>query len=213
MTPKINLTGQRFGRLVVIAEAGRQDRKVTWLCRCDCGTESTVRGANLRSGHTTSCGCWKRERIVEASRTHGQSSSRLYKIWRGMVRRTSDPNNPDYARYGGRGISVCEDWRKSFEAFARDMGKRPEGMTLDRIDNDGNYEPSNCRWSTATEQARNKRSNRLLTYAGQTLPISVWAEHTGIRGHTISSRIRCGWSVERALTVPPQKRRVRRPQA
>lgn len=208
MTPKINMTGQRFGRLLVIAEAGRDDRKVTWLCRCDCGNESTVRGSYLRSGHTTSCGCWKREVPGTWSLKHGQSNTRLYKIWRGMVRRTTEPNYPDYPHYGGRGITVCAEWRESFEAFARDMGPSyRDDLTLDRIDNNGNYEPSNCRWATSTEQARNKRSNRLLTFNGKTMPISAWAEHLAISDTAIRSRLHHGWPVERALTTPVQIRR------
>lgn len=207
MTPKTDLTGQRFSRLLVIAEAGRKDRKVMWLCRCDCGNETTVRAYYLRSGHTTSCGCYNRERIVEGNRTHGQSDTRLYKTWRSMVRRATEPTYPDYPQYGGRGISVCDEWRESFEAFARDMGPTySEGLTLDRINNNGNYEPGNCRWATATEQARNKRSNRLLTFNGKTMPMSAWAEHTGIRRNAIQSRLGNGWSVERALTEPVQAR-------
>lgn len=212
MTPKIDLTGQRFGRLLVVADAGRKDRKVMWLCRCDCGTETTVRSYYLRSGHTTSCGCYGRERVIEASSKHGQSKSRLYKTWRSMVRRATEPTYPDYPSYGGRGIGICDEWR-SFEVFARDMGPTyREGLTLDRIDNDGNYEPSNCRWATAIEQARNKRSNRLLTFNGKTMPMSAWAERTGISRNAIQSRIDSGWPVGRALTQPVQKRTRRTPQ-
>lgn len=207
MTPKIELAGQRFGRLLVIAEAGRQDRKVTWLCRCDCGNESTVLGVNLRAGHTTSCGCWKREVPGTWSLKHGQSKSRLYKIWRNMVRRTTDPNFPDYHNYGGRGITVCQEWRESFEAFARDMGPTHQAdRTIDRINNDGNYEPDNCRWATALEQGRNKRNNRLLTFNGQTMPVSAWVEQTGISKGAIQGRLRAGWPVDRVLTEPEQSR-------
>lgn len=213
MTPKIDLAGQRFRRLLVISEAGRNQYKaVLWLCRCDCGNESTTTTYLLRSGKATSCGCWKREVPGTWSLKHGQSKTRLYKTWRSMVRRVTEPTYPDYPHYGGRGISVCDQWRVSFEAFARDMGPTySEGLTLDRIDNDGNYEPGNCRWATAIEQARNKRTNRLLTFNGKTMPVSAWAEHTGIGRSAIESRLRNGWSVERALTVPTQKRTPRLP--
>lgn len=209
MSQKIDMTGRRFGRLLVIAEAGRnKHRAVMWRCRCDCGAESIVRAQYLRSGHTTSCGCWKREVPGTWTLKHGQSNSRLYKIWRNMVRRTTDPNFPDYPNYGGRGITVCQEWRESFEAFARDMGPTHRNdLTLDRIDNEGSYEPDNCRWATAIEQARNKRSNRLITFDGKTMPVSAWAEHTGISGPAIRYRLHNGWPVERALTVPAQKRR------
>lgn len=211
MTRKIDMTGRRFGRLIVVAEAGRnKHRAVMWLCRCDCGTESTVRAQYLRSGHTTSCGCWKREVPGTWSLKHGQSKTRLYRIWRNMIRRTTEPDFPDYPNYGARGIAVCPEWRESFEAFARDMGPtHQDDRTLDRIDNGGNYELANCRWATAIEQGRNRRSNRLLTFEGQTMPVTAWAERTGISDSAIRSRLKSGWPIERALTTPAQVRRTR----
>ena len=133
----------------------------------------------------------------------------LRQTWAHMIRRCYDKNDPYYYRYGGRGITVCDAWRFSFEAFARDMGKRPTGgHQIDRISNDGNYEPANCRWATRKEQCRNKSDNRLLTMGGRTLPIAEWAEETGILGSTIRARVDDGWTVERALTeeATPDKR-------
>lgn len=211
MTPKNDLTGQRFGRLLVIEETGRNKHNaVMWLCRCDCGTEKAVRAYGLRSGKTRSCGCYNREKIVQSTKTHGLSHQPIHTAWRNMNRRTSEPTYPGYHLYGGRGISVCAEWRESFEAFVRDMGpSHSDGLTLDRIDVNGNYEPTNCRWATPLEQGRNKRNNRLLTFRGETMPLSAWAERVGVHHTVIRARLRNGWPVERALTAPAPKRRKR----
>lgn len=146
----------------------------------------------------------------KANTTHGMASSQIYQIWFNVLRRCNDPRRSEFYLYGGRGIRVCKRWEK-FENFLADMGERPEGMSLDRKDNDGDYKPSNCRWATAEEQARNKSTNRLLTYEGRTMPLAAWADDVGIRASVIAARIDgCGWSVGDALTTPvlaPGKRK------
>ena len=153
---KIDLTGRRFGRLVVVGEAGRTKRgKITWECLCDCGKTTVIIGDNLRSGNTLSCGCYGREVVRYANTTHGMARTREYNIWEGMKNRCQNKTHPDYPNYGGRGIKVCSRWM-SFENFFFDMGVS-HGLSIDRINNDGNYEPSNCRWATASEQNLNRR--------------------------------------------------------
>jgi hypothetical protein len=154
----IDITGKRFGRWTVLAIHPKRDRRwaVLWLCRCDCGAEHIVRGSSLHTGYSTSCGCIRREKLKKLLTKHGMSEARVYGVWEAMVQRCTNPNNADYDNYGGRGITVCEDWR-SFENFFADMGEPPPGLTLDRIDNNGNYEPGNCRWTSYSVQLKNRR--------------------------------------------------------
>ena len=172
---------------------------------CDCGKETIVYESNLGKC-TFSCGCLSRDKSKEHNSKHGQSRTRLFTIWSGMRHRCRNPKLREYPDYGGRGIKVCKEWDDSFEAF-RDWAMShgyTEELTLDRIDNDGNYEPSNCRWITMKEQQANKRNNVLLTYNGETHIAKEWARRTGLSYRLIMCRLHYGWSAERTLSTPPR---------
>ena len=158
MSRIVDLTGQRFGRLVVIEKTDqRSGRHIIWKCKCDCGKETFINSGNLRRGNTTSCGCLQKERVT----THGKRYSEEYRSWNMMKDRCYNPNNKSYKDYGGRGITVCDRWKDSFENFLEDMGPKPSSKhSIDRINNDKKYEPNNCKWATQTEQNRNKRHQR-----------------------------------------------------
>lgn len=211
MSQRVDITGKKFGRLTVLEHAGQSEgRQSMWLCRCDCGQERIVRGRNLRTGHTLSCGCHNREAVskmlVKRNTTHGKSRSRTYRSWAKMKERCNNSQCKDYDNYGGRGITVCHRWEESFEQFLADMGECPAGMSIDRIDNDNGYSPGNCRWASKKAQNNNTRANHFLEYNGQKKTISEWAEITGINAHTIHTRLRDGWSVEKALSTPARVR-------
>lgn len=196
-----NLIGERFGRLVVIGRSPNRagETNAIWLCRCDCGNESEVRSGSLKNGGTQSCGCLCRDRVIAAKTTHRMTKSREYRCWRGIKQRCNNPNDRGYKNYGGRGIRVCGRWNESFERFFEDMGEAPEGMSLDRIDNNGDYSPKNCRWATPETQHRNRRNNHVLTARGKSMIIWDWHKETGANRSTILSRLRRGWSHEEAI--------------
>ncbi len=196
MAVKIELAGKRFGKLVVETSAGRRGRKLFWKCACDCGNIKEVEGQVLREGRTRSCGC--------VTRTHGKTGTQEHAIWRGMRTRCNNPNASAYPKYGARGIRVCERW-DSFENFLSDMGARPsKHHSVDRINPDGNYEPSNCRWATTVEQCNNRRATRYIEYRGERLALAVAVRRAGSVIHPEAAwvRIRTGWPVERALETP-----------
>jgi hypothetical protein len=207
-----DLTGQRFGRLAVIRLDGRKHGKATWLCRCDCGADRPgVYGNSLVKGSTTSCGCARREtcsrRMKRINTTHGMTYSPEFNTWSSMLDRCQRPNHKSYPQYGGRGITVCERWAKSFADFYADMGPRPSpNHSIDRIDNDGPYAPGNCRWATRDVQAGNTGCNHHLTFRGRTMILADWARETGLSREVLTYRLSRGWSVEKALTAPLRTR-------
>ena len=213
MAPRLqDLAGKRFHKLVAIERAGFREgtkcRKTLWRCRCDCGNEAIAAQVDLVHGATKSCGCI----IGQHKRTHGGTGTVEFRIWDSMRRRCSDPEHPSYADYGGRGIKVCERWQ-DFAAFRDDMGPRPSpDHQIDRRDNDGNYEPSNCRWVTPVVQSNNRRSSRFLTLNGETLTMAQWERRLGMKPGLICQRLSMGWTVEAALTVPTQQYGVLTPE-
>ena len=194
-----DIQGQRFGRLVAGERLGG-----SWRCICDCAGSRTVKIYNLTGGVTRSCGCLRRERSAAGNATHGATrgygSTPEYKAWSNAKDRCYREKVRNYASYGGRGITMCARWRHDFSAFLADMGPRPEGRSLDRIDNDGNYEPGNCRWATRDEQCVNRRGTRKLTAFGITQPLATWAHQVEMKPIRLYQRVlRDGWTPEDAL--------------
>lgn len=199
--------GQTIGLIQLMKCLGKRGHNIEWECKCGCGVTFKALASNLTSGNTKSCGCHKRAVNSVKNLTHGLSNSSINWIWQNMMRRCYDPKNEAYIHYGGRGILVCERWH-TFENFLADMGRRPDGLTLDRIDVNGNYEPDNCRWATPKEQARNQRRNRHITIAGETRVLSEWAEISGISATLLWARkFRLGWKDDELLRPPRQLKR------
>jgi len=191
-----NIVGQKFGRLTVIAFSHAKT-DTYWLCRCDCGNEKTYTKGHLKQKVAHSCGCWKQEIITK----HGMWKSTEYCIWEGMKARCQNKNNLNYPNYGGRGITVCEKWN-TFEGFYDDMGVRPsKDYTIERIDVNGNYEPSNCKWATVSEQNNNKRTTRRIEYNGRTQSLGLWANELGFERHILTKRLNSGWPIEKAFNT------------
>jgi len=186
----IDLTGQRFERLVVVSRATNNDEgSARWNCLCDCGGTTIALCRDLRSGNTHSCGCFCKDRIREVNSTHGMSETSTYSIWKTLRQRCANPNDPAYKNYGGRGITVCDRWNR-FENFYEDMGERPSSMSIDRRDNNGNYCPENCSWETRKNQNRNARSNVTIKYDGKTQCMAAWAEELCVDYETLRRRLK-----------------------
>lgn len=210
----IDLTGRRFGRLTVVGRAEnyvspRGKQATRWICQCDCGKKTTVVGGDLRDGSVKSCGCFFRECASKFNTTHGQSKTRLFKIWTGMKNRCYNPKNYSYAMYGGRGVTVCEEWLNDFQVFynwAMSNGYT-EKLSIDRIDVNGNYEPSNCRWVTQKVQVINRRGIKKYSLNGEEKTISEWCEIYEKNLYKVCDRIsKLGWTIEEALDLVPRKK-------
>ena len=199
-----DLTGQKFNRLTVIQYLS----KSKWQCKCDCGNIVEVQGGHLKNGHTKSCGCYNNEcrssRMIQQHFIHGKSNTKIYKVLKEIKYRCYSKNHRLYKYYGARGIVVCDEWKRDFEAFynwAMDNGYK-EGLTIDRIDANGNYEPSNCRWITNEEQQRNKRSNRYITCKGETKLLIDWCRELNLNYKQVWRRIyKHNWPVEQAFEL------------
>lgn len=208
-----DMIGKKFGKLTVIREIeGYKFRRRYYECLCECGNTTIVEQSKLRTGHTQSCGCLHKERLIARNTTHGGSKDRLYKVWRDMLDRCYNPNEKSYVFYGYRGITVCDEWRKDYKSFKKfmvDLGyddTLPTGeQTIDRIDVNGNYCPDNCRLLTNKEQQNNKRSNKWITYKGETNNIRQWSHKLNIPEGIIQYRLNKGWDVDDIFNKPIRK--------
>lgn len=192
----IDLTGEQFGRLRVIRRAANYNEHTRWECACICGATVIVWAANLRNGTTQSCGCYQKDRASESNSKGRAEYKREYKSWVHMKGRCLNPRDKKYHLYGGRGITVCEAWAKSFDAFIKDMGRCPAGMTIDRKNNDGPYSPENCRWATQQQQQRNRRTNVWVTAMGETLLQRDWARRLNMSDADLHYRLKTGCTIE-----------------
>lgn len=204
-----DISGKRFGRLVVICDSGNRYRNgIIWFCQCDCGKTKNVRGQSLKQGRTKSCGCSTVDFRNTHMITHGKSKYPEYKVWKSMMDRCQNKRHKQYPSYGGRGIYVCDRWKESIEDFLEDMGRRPsKDHSIDRIDNDGPYTKENCRWATRSQQQCNRRGNRWIQFNGKNMTLSQWSKTLQISTQLLRLRIK-KWGTEKALTtvgVPKKK--------
>lgn len=210
MGKKLNLTGQAFGRLTVVHEVDKEEGSIwtRWKCKCECGNDPIVKTQALRSGSTKSCGCLFMDVARakgKAKLIHGAAETRTYNIWVSMKGRCYNQNNKKFKNYGGRGINVCERWKKSFLNFLNDMGEAPEGMSIDRIDTNGNYEPNNCRWADQKTQQNNRRNNVILEVDGKQMTLSQAARYAGLTPDMLQQRLKRGDPLEYALRPKGRK--------
>lgn len=206
MSKLIDLEGKRYGKLMVVKRMANRDKAVTvWECKCDCGNTTIVTSANLRSGRTKSCGCLRGIVSKQKATTHGMSKSKLYYIWSDIKQRCYQKNNPAFKFYGGRGIKMCNEWFKSYERFMKwaEINGYHEGLTIERIDVNGDYCPDNCKWIQLSEQAQNRRSNILIDYNGESHCLSEWCNIYKVNYYLVYNRIHKNkWSFERAISEP-----------
>lgn len=205
--PLKDYAGQKFGRLLALSliERASNGTDHKWQFQCDCGRLHTTSIKSVRGGHTSSCGCIHSEVLSERNRTHGKSHLREYKVWKDMRARCGNRRNKEYPNYGGRGIEVCDRWKK-FENFLADMGVAPAGTTIDRRDVNGHYNSANCWWAPADDQANNKRTTRRITLGGETKSLAQWCRHFGISRSRVGYRLKSGIPVERAFSLDDFRR-------
>lgn len=206
---RVDMTGQRFGLLVCVEFVEIKSHNSYWRCKCDCGNECIVGRNHLLDGHTKSCGCYHDwcTKYNNGNSTHGLTHERLYAIWTNMKQRCYNTLNPKFKRYGARGIRVCDEWYNSFESFyewSMQNGYKDD-LTIDRIDNNGNYEPSNCRFVDCKTQMNNYSKNRWIEYNGETLTLTQWADKLNMSVTLLGERLRAGWDFEKAITTPVRK--------
>ncbi len=204
--------GEKHWNLTIISKHGRIGKCIAWKCRCDCGKEVVIRGTDIQRGTRKSCGCNKRKKrgprpdVAKKNKENAKYEylhRPTYQSWQSMKARCLNQNDKDYHNYGERGITVCDDWIIDYNNFLKDMGQRPKGKTIDRIDVNGDYEKENCRWATPLQQCNNTRKNIYVTYLGEELSASQMARKYGIETKTFIYRIKHGWSIEKALLTPP----------
>jgi hypothetical protein len=202
--------GTKFHRLTVTGPApSRKSGQARFWCLCDCGEILAVQSSDLRRGGTKSCGCLKREMCIarDIARTkHGKYRSPEYKAWQALIQRCTNPADKRFHHYGGRGITVCAQWLRSFDEFYADMGPRPSAKhSIDRENNNGHYQPGNCRWATKREQLLNRRGSLRIKFLGESLPLCAWAERQGIPEVVLRQRLARGWSPKKLLTTPKRR--------
>lgn len=208
MVAAADISGARFGRLIALHRAPSTG-KTKWTCQCDCGRKKDISTTHLRSGSTRSCGCIRSEQIIKRSTTHGLTGTRIYNVWAHMLQRCYNPKSQDFMFYGGRGIKVCDEWKEDVAAFANSVGMPPSDKhQIDRIDNNGHYEPGNVRWATPAEQSRNRRSNQIVVYRGRKMVLldAYKLSKCQVSLYAVWWRLKQGWPVDRALDTPRQKK-------
>ena len=201
----LDIKGKRFGKLIAIERVKNVGKKVSWKCLCDCGKETIVLTTNLTTNRIKSCGCLKNQKLIERSTKHNQRHTKLYEVWKTMKQRCFNSNNKSYHNYGGRGIIVCDEWKDNYQAFyewSMNNGYK-EGLSIDRINNDGNYEPSNCRWADRFTQNNNTRQNKPVVIDGVSKTIHQWTREYNIPVEIVRNRLyNKHWDIVKALTTP-----------
>lgn len=211
----IDISNQKFGRLTVIEKSQKICGKTAWKCICDCGNITYVTTSNLTCNRIRSCGCIKQEILMKRNITHNQRHTKLYEVWKSIKQRCYNPKHHAYKNWGGRGIKVCDEWKENFQAFydwSYSNGYKEEcqksekdKLTIDRINNDGDYCPSNCRWVNRTTQSRNKRVNKKIIYKNEEHCLVEWCEILNLYYQTINARLRRGWSIEKSFETPTKR--------